>query len=73
MFLDKVKIKIQAGNGGNGKVSFHRENFFESAYNLTLIVPSKALKDFQPFELGMGTKPTIGWVLKMFFLLQKTI
>ena len=24
MFLDKVKIKIQAGNGGNGKVSFIR-------------------------------------------------
>lgn len=24
MFLDKVKIKIKAGNGGNGCVSFHR-------------------------------------------------
>ena len=24
MFLDKVKIKIQAGNGGDGAVSFHR-------------------------------------------------
>lgn len=24
MFLDKVKIKIQAGNGGDGKVSFNR-------------------------------------------------
>ena len=27
MFLDYVKIFIKAGNGGNGKVSFHREKF----------------------------------------------
>jgi GTP-binding protein len=27
MFLDYVKIYIKAGNGGNGKVSFHREKF----------------------------------------------
>ena len=24
MFLDRVKIKIKAGDGGNGKVSFYR-------------------------------------------------
>lgn len=27
MFIDKVKIKIKAGNGGNGKVGFHREKY----------------------------------------------
>lgn len=27
MFLDYVKIYIKAGDGGNGKVSFHREKF----------------------------------------------
>jgi len=27
MFLDYVKIFIKAGNGGNGKISFHREKF----------------------------------------------
>ncbi len=27
MFLDYVKIFIKAGNGGNGKVSFHREKY----------------------------------------------
>ena len=27
MFVDKVKIKIKAGDGGNGAVSFHREKF----------------------------------------------
>lgn len=27
MFFDYVKIFIKAGNGGNGKVSFHREKF----------------------------------------------
>lgn len=27
MFLDYVKIYIKAGNGGNGKVSFHREKY----------------------------------------------
>ena len=27
MFLDKAVIYIKAGNGGNGKVSFHREKY----------------------------------------------
>lgn len=27
MFVDKVRISIKAGNGGNGKVSFHREKY----------------------------------------------
>ena len=27
MFIDKAKIKVQAGNGGNGAISFHREKF----------------------------------------------
>ena len=27
MFIDKVKIKVKAGNGGNGAVSFHREKY----------------------------------------------
>jgi GTP-binding protein len=27
MFIDKVKIKLQAGDGGNGKISFRREKF----------------------------------------------
>src|SRR5690554_7024076 len=27
MFVDKVKIHIKAGNGGNGSVSFRREKY----------------------------------------------
>lgn len=27
MFVDKVKITVRAGNGGNGAVAFHREKF----------------------------------------------
>lgn len=27
MFIDKVKIKIKAGDGGNGAVAFHREKY----------------------------------------------
>ena len=27
MFIDKVKIYVKAGNGGNGAVAFHREKF----------------------------------------------
>ena len=30
MFVDKVKIKIKAGDGGNGAVSFHREKYIAS-------------------------------------------
>ena len=30
MYLDKVTITIKAGNGGSGKVSFHREKFVEN-------------------------------------------
>ena len=29
MNLDKVTITIKSGNGGSGKVSFHREKFVE--------------------------------------------
>ena len=27
MYLDKVKISIKAGDGGDGAVSFHREKY----------------------------------------------
>ena len=27
MFIDKAFIRVQAGNGGNGAVSFHREKY----------------------------------------------
>ena len=27
VFVDKTKIIVKAGNGGNGCVSFHREKF----------------------------------------------
>ena len=27
MFVDKVKIKIKSGNGGDGMMSFHQEKF----------------------------------------------
>ena len=27
MFIDKVKIYVKAGNGGNGAVAFHREKY----------------------------------------------
>ena len=30
MFVDKAKIKIKAGNGGDGAVSFHREKYVAS-------------------------------------------
>jgi GTP-binding protein len=29
MFVDIAKIKIKSGDGGNGKVSFHREKFIQ--------------------------------------------
>lgn len=29
MFVDKVKIEIKAGNGGNGMIAFHREKFVD--------------------------------------------
>ena len=27
MFVDKVRIYVKAGNGGNGAVAFHREKY----------------------------------------------
>ena len=30
MFVDKAKIKIIAGNGGNGAVAFHREKYINA-------------------------------------------
>lgn len=31
MFIDKATIKVQAGSGGNGAVSFHRESLSQQA------------------------------------------
>ena len=31
MFIDKVKITVKAGNGGNGAVAFHREKYVAAA------------------------------------------
>ena len=31
MFVDKAKIKIKAGNGGDGAISFHREKYVARA------------------------------------------
>ena len=28
MFIDRVKMKLKAGNGGNGLVAFRRENMY---------------------------------------------
>ena len=27
MFIDKIKIYLKAGNGGNGAIAFHREKY----------------------------------------------
>ena len=27
MFIDKTKIYVKAGNGGNGAIAFHREKY----------------------------------------------
>ena len=29
MFVDRVKIRIVAGSGGNGMIAFHREKFID--------------------------------------------
>lgn len=31
MFVDKVKIRIKAGSGGNGAVAFRREKYVAAA------------------------------------------
>lgn len=30
-FIDKARITVRAGNGGNGAVAFHRENILRRA------------------------------------------
>ena len=39
-FIDKARITVRAGNGGNGAVAFHREKYIaaggHSVFNLPL-------------------------------------
>ena len=32
MFVDRVKIRIIAGTGGNGMIAFHREKFVDKVF-----------------------------------------
>ena len=32
MFIDYTKVKVKAGNGGNGAISFHREKQVAGMY-----------------------------------------
>lgn len=34
MFVDKVKILVSAGKGGNGAVAFHREKYVAAAVRM---------------------------------------
>ena len=52
MNLDRVTISIKSGNGGNGKVSFHREKFVEKA-DLTA---ETAEMEVQSFSLQTSLK-----------------
>ena len=38
MFVDTAKIKIKAGDGGDGAVSFHREKYVTAAEAVTLFL-----------------------------------
>ena len=33
MFVDRVKIRIEAGSGGNGMIAFHREKFIDKGFD----------------------------------------
>ena len=38
-FIDKARITVRAGNGGNGAVAFHRENTTASTMYFTAQSP----------------------------------
>lgn len=44
MFIDRAKVEVRAGNGGNGMIAFHRENIFLEevlrAVMVAVVVPS---------------------------------
>ena len=47
MFVDKVKIYIKAGDGGDGAVSFHRENMLLPAAQTAETVAKAAISSFR--------------------------
>jgi len=42
-FVDKVQVSLQAGNGGNGAVSFRRENMSIEAGPMAATVATVAM------------------------------
>ena len=59
MFVDIAKIKIKAGDGGNGAVAFHREKYI-NAGGLTVVTVaevvtlfSKLMTIFLPLQISV--------------------
>lgn len=38
MFIDKANVELQAGDGGNGMISFRRENMFLLVAQMVVMV-----------------------------------
>lgn len=47
MFVDIAKIKIKAGNGGDGAVAFHREKYVASGGRTAVTAGAAAISYFR--------------------------
>ena len=45
-FVDKVQVSLQAGNGGNGAVSFRREKYVDRGDQMAATVATVAMLVF---------------------------
>lgn len=46
MFIDKTKIFVKAGNGGNGAIAFHREKYVAPAAPTAVTAGTAAASSF---------------------------
>ena len=64
-FIDKARITVRAGNGGNGAVAFHREKYIAAGFIIAIVAMITVLPEYAVdfyYAYRAGQDPASGYV-----------